>query len=65
MGILDNTNKPSIQKRKLSEQELKAAKADLINLYHKIWHRLGNKEYVPKFNSKLVQGNFIICIYLA
>lgn len=63
MGVLDNANKPCLQKRKLSEQEMKAAKADLINLYHKIWHRFGNKEYVPKFNSTLVQGNLVLIIY--
>lgn len=57
MGILDHANKPRLQKRKFNEQELKAAKADLINLYNKIWHRFGNKDYVPKFNSKLVQGS--------
>lgn len=61
MGILDNANKPCL--RKLSEQEMKSAKPDLINLYHKIWHRFGNKEYMPKFNSTLVQGNLVLVVY--
>lgn len=61
MGVLDSANKPIFPKRKYNENDLRAAKSYLLNVFERIWRRSGDKTCVPKFNTEHIQGkNFLL-----